>query len=144
LRAAILDTDILSYVTDKRYPEVDATARQYLKVFRCFSVAAVTVSEMIKGITRKPDHSLELKEFLNEAETFEVFPLFREEAILAGQILGALLGTGKQIGPLDPFIAATAIENKRILVTNNTKHYQRIIDLGFQLEMTNWRNPERL
>jgi len=48
---------------------------------------------------------------------------------------------GQQIGHLDPFIAATAIANDRPLVTNNTKHYQRIVDLGFPLELENWREP---
>jgi predicted nucleic acid-binding protein len=56
-----------------------------------------------------------------------------QESILTGSILAELIRTGQQIGPLDPFIAETAIEADRPLVTNNTKHYQRVIDLGFRL-----------
>jgi tRNA(fMet)-specific endonuclease VapC len=139
LKAAVLDTDILSYVLDRRYPGVDAIARQYLKVFRHFSVSSISVAEMVKGIARKPDHAKELAAFLKEAELFEVYPLYVEESILAGRILGALLQSGQPVGPLDPFIAATAIENGRVLVTNNVKYYQRIADLGFPLELENWR-----
>jgi tRNA(fMet)-specific endonuclease VapC len=139
MKAAILDTDILSYITDNRYPEVSARAYQYLRVFRCLSVSSITIAEIIKGIARKHNHAQEMADFLKEAETLEVFPLYREEAVLAGQILGALLQSGRQIGPLDPFIAATAIENGRVLVTNNVKHYTRIVDLGFPLDLDNWR-----
>ena len=32
-----------------------------------------------------------------------------------------------------------SIANGRPLVTNNTGHYQRIIDLGFPLEIESWR-----
>ena len=66
-------------------------------------------------------------------------PFGANEAVLAGRILGGLIRSGTQIGPFDPFIAATAIECGRPLVTNNIKHYQRIVDLGFPLDLENWR-----
>lgn len=139
MKIAILDTDILSYVLDRKHSEVTAQARQYLRVFRRFSVSTLTLAESIQGIVKKPRYPDELAAFMKESETFEVFPLYREEATLAGHILGQLLRTGQQIGPHDPFIAATAIENDRVLITNNSGHYQRIIDLGFPLEIENWR-----
>lgn len=142
MKLAILDTDILSYVLDRKYPEVSAKARQYLRVFRRFSISMLTLAESIQGIVKKPRYPQGLADFTKESETFEVFPLFREEATLAGHIMGRLLQTGQQIGPHDPFIAAIAIENDRVLITNNTGHYQRIIDLGFPLELENWRQPE--
>ncbi len=67
---------------------------------------------------------------------------YDSETYLAGHILGALLQTGQPIGPHDPFIAATAIENDRVLFTNNTNHYQRIVDLDFPLELVNWREVQ--
>jgi tRNA(fMet)-specific endonuclease VapC len=36
-------------------------------------------------------------------------------------------------------IAAVAISNGLELVTGNTSHYQRIQQLGFTLNLTNWR-----
>ena len=122
MKAAILDTDTLSFVLDRKYPEVSSTARQYMRVFHAFSISSLTLADSIQGIVNKPRRPQELGEFLKEAETFEVFPLYREEAILAGHIMGALLNAGQPIGPHDPFIAATAIENDRVLVTNNTRH----------------------
>lgn len=139
MKAALLDTDMLSYVLDRKYPEVNEKARQYLRVFRCFSISTITLAESIKGLVNKPRHPQGLPNFLREMETFELFAVDRGEAILAGHIMGQLLQSGQPIGPHDPFIAATAIEQERVLVTNNVRHYQRIVDLGFPLELENWR-----
>ena len=66
----------------------------------------------------------------------DILPIETEEAVLAGQISAmAPKPRRPKIGELDSFIAATAIQYKRPLVTNNLKHYQRIIKLGFELEI---------
>jgi predicted nucleic acid-binding protein len=138
MRQAVLDTDILSYITDQRYPEVSARARQYYRVFRFFTVSAITIAEVVEGLARIRDHR-GIEAFLKGAEGFEILPVDLEEAVIAGQIIAALAIAGQKIGEQDPFIAAVAIANGRPLVTNNTGHYQRIIDLGFPLEIENWR-----
>lgn len=79
------------------------------------------------------------RDFLTFLEGCEVIPFDVQESVLTGAILAQLLRTGQQICPLDPFIAATAIEIGRPLVTNNTKHYQRIVSPGFPLQLENWR-----
>jgi predicted nucleic acid-binding protein len=140
MRQAVLDTDILSYLIDERYPEVVATARQYFRVFRYFTVSVVSVAEIIKGFEATQSYG-RLTDFIERIGGFELLPVGGDEGILAGRILGSLMRTGERIGPLDPFIAATAIESRRPLVTNNIRHYQRIVDLGFSLELENWRNP---
>ncbi|HEY3780436.1 MAG TPA: PIN domain-containing protein [Fimbriimonadaceae bacterium] len=139
MKQALIDTDMLSYVFDRRYPEVNEKALQYLRVFRCFSISVVTLAESIKGIVNNSRSPQTLADFMAKADTFETFDVQRAEAILAGNIMGALLKNGQPIGPNDPFIAATAMENERVLITNNIKHYQRIVDLGFPLELENWR-----
>src|SRR5438132_15931 len=123
---------MLSYILENRYPEVNAKAAQYLRVFRYFSISVITVCEIVEGLEANQDHAGSTA-FQKHIETFEVFPVETEEAVLAGQILGALSRVDQGIGDLDPFIAAVAIVNQRPLVTNNQKHYQRIIDLGFPL-----------
>jgi tRNA(fMet)-specific endonuclease VapC len=141
VKQAILDTDTLSYVLDRRFPEVTATARQYLRVFRYLSVSAATIAEVVRGF-EKVRNGLEVDRFLEDAEGFEVFPIGMAEAALAGEIMGALERSGLKIGREDPFIAATAIVNTRVLVTNNVRHYQRIVDLGYPLQLGNWRQVE--
>lgn len=138
MRQALLDTDILSYVIDDRYPEVTAQARQYFRVFRYFSVSAITVCEVVEGLELSHDH-VGLTDFLQRAKGFEILDVGMDEAVLAGKVLAALQRSGQKIGELDPFIAAVAIANGRPLITNNIGHYQRIVDLGFSLELDNWR-----
>src|SRR5580658_9003032 len=124
MRQALLDTDSLSYIVELRFPEVVESAKQYLRVFRYFSVCAVTIAEVIEGLESQGNFEGSAA-FLKRAEDFEVMPIETEEAVLAGQMLAALGRAGQKIGDLDPFIAASSIVNRRVLVTNNTKHYQR-------------------
>jgi len=138
LKQAILDTDTLSYVIDGRYPEVTAQAKQYLRVFHYFSISVVSVCEIIEGREAIQDYA-GIADFLKRVATFEIFSIDTDEAITAGEILGALSRTGQKIGDLDPFIAAVAIVNQLPLITNNQRHYQRIIDLGFALTLDNWK-----
>lgn len=115
-----------------------ATADQYLRVFRRFSVSAVTVTEIVEGLTRQGKTGA-ATEFLQDAEKYEILSIEAEEAVLAGQILGLLAREGQKIGDYDPFIAAAAITHGLPLVTNNVRHYQRIVNLGFPLVLDNWR-----
>jgi len=139
MRKSLIDTDTLSYVINRRYPEVESTAAQYLRIFRNFSVSAVTISEIVEGLESQANY-FGTSEFLELAEGFEIIPIETEEAVIAGRILGALTRADTKIGEMDPFIAATAIQYELPLVTNNTRHYQRIVDLGFPLELDNWRS----
>jgi tRNA(fMet)-specific endonuclease VapC len=138
MNRTILDTDTLSYILDRRHPEVVQTARQYLRVFRYFSISSVTVEEAISGYVGQRNVEGRSR-FLSQLEAFEVIPFDREEAQIAGDIVGSLKREGQSIGTLDPFIAATAIVNDRELITNNLRHYARIVDLGFPLRLNNWR-----
>lgn len=49
MRQAVLDTDILSFIIDQRHSEVSAHARQYYRVFRYFTVSAITVEEVVNS-----------------------------------------------------------------------------------------------
>lgn len=138
MNRSLLDTDILSYILDQRYPEVDETAKQYIRVYRHFSVSSATISEVVRGFQK--DGNFAAKEhFLELAENFEVVTFGFAESVLAGEIMGSLQRSGKKIGLLDPFIAATAIVSQFELVTNNTRHYNRIVELGYPLKLVNWR-----
>lgn len=57
----------------------------------------------------------------------------------ASKIYGELEKIGKPIGNNDPMIASIAIENQLALVTGNTKHYERIQELGYPLLLENWK-----
>jgi len=140
MKKAILDTDILSEVFKAKYRKVQRRANEYRDVFGHLTISAATVAEIIKGFQAIRDER-RLRTFLVFLKENEMISLRADEAIMAGRISGDLQRAGKPIGHLDPFIAATAVVHKLPLVTGNTRHFQRVIDLGYPLELQNWRLP---
>jgi len=64
-----------------------------------------------------------------------------EAAIVAARLYAVLEGKGTPIGRIDPLIAAIAIRQGLILATGNVAHYQRVQKLGFDLRLSDWRQP---
>ncbi len=56
---------------------------------------------------------------------------------LDGRGRAGMFGKGIRIEDMDLLIAATAIYNDMTLVTNNTKHFEHILDL----KLENWKRP---
>ncbi|GAX36554.1 PIN domain-containing protein [Nodularia sp. NIES-3585] len=69
----------------------------------------------------------------------EILSLDQSCAEISGLIQADLETSGQPIGLADVLIAATAIANNLVLVTGNTKHYQKIQVLGYPLIIDNWR-----
>lgn len=136
---SLLDTDIYSETMRARNPLVVAKAREYRLHNDHYTISSITLSELVKGFVRanREDQLRSLEEQLNGQE---ILPLDFTAAFLAGRILGALERAGQPIGRLDPFIAAIPIRHGLVLVTGNTRHFQRIVDLGFPLQLANWRD----
>ena len=63
-----------------------------------------------------------------------IVPITGREAFSAGNILGELRKKGEGIGLEDVLIAASAIANKLVVVTANTRYFSRI--KGLKVE--NW------
>ena len=63
-----------------------------------------------------------------------------DEGMIGGIIQGQLKRKGVTIGDIDPMIEATALNYALVLATGNIDDYQHIIDLGYPLELENWRN----
>ncbi len=135
----ILDTDIFSEVLAGRDTAVALQATTYLQESRRFTISALTVFEVQKGLTHvhRPKTS---REFTAHLPQLHVLPIRSEEAELGGVIHGLLKRQGQPIGEIDPLIAATAISYNLPLVTGNMEHYQRVVDLGFPLILRTWRS----
>ncbi|MCP4656082.1 MAG: type II toxin-antitoxin system VapC family toxin [bacterium] len=56
-------------------------------------------------------------------------------AVKASEIYAKLKSRGELIDDMDILIAATALENRLILVTENADHFQRITDI----KVESWR-----
>lgn len=96
------------------------------------AISAVTVTELFYGVEKAysgdpdayPRATGALEALLSR---FEVIPVSRTAAITAAQIIHELRSDGKALDDLhDVYIAATAIVNRLVLLTANTKHFERI------------------
>ena len=63
---------------------------------------------------------------------FEVVPFDSKCAHTYARIRGELEMTGKKIGPNDLIIAATALANNAVLVTNNVDEFKRVPGLSLE------------
>jgi tRNA(fMet)-specific endonuclease VapC len=135
---ALLDTDILSEVLKGRNPQVVAQAEAYLRHHAMLTVSVISVIEIVSGLQRVARLE-QLERFLQALDAMEVLPVDMESAVLAGRIDGDLLRTGQPIGRADPIVAAQAITHGLVLVTGNTRHYERVMALGYPLRIVDWR-----
>lgn len=95
----------------------------------CF-VSEMTIAELFYGASKsgRPSHFQDVQYILESFETLPVFPSFRTY----GEIKSQLEAKGMRIDDFDLLIGATAVYNSMILVTHNTKHFQRIPNLSLE------------
>lgn len=120
----MLDTDIASYLIKGRAQHIEAKLSQLAPSMVCVSV--ITQAELMYGIKRiGENHPLQqaVKQFLN---IVRVLPWDSEAANYYAQIRHQLTSNGQPIGDMDMMIAAHSLSANAVLVTNNTKHYERI------------------
>lgn len=128
----LTDTNICIYVMNERHPEV---VRKFSGVsIGEIGVSAVTIAELQYGVAKSgnPEKNQQrLNEFL---VPFEILPFGVEAARIYGELRTRLERSGRPIGPLDQMIAAHALSENLVLVTNNVREFQRVE--GLKLE--NW------
>jgi tRNA(fMet)-specific endonuclease VapC len=99
----------------------------------CISVIAR--AELMYGLKRLPQNhrlQLEVRRFLRMVR---VLAWGEEAADFYADIRHQLVSTGQPIGELDMMIAAHSLAVGATLVTNNTRHYERIT---LPLTLANW------
>ncbi len=138
MNRAILDTDILSEILKQKDPQVVRHSEAYRATFGVLTLSTVNVMEVVKGLHRL-QRPQQLVAFLTAISGEEILVLDFDSARLAGQIYADLEASGQPIGRADPMIAGIAIYHGLRLISGNTAHYQRITDLGYALQVENWR-----
>ena len=132
MKESLIDTDILSYYF-RGNPEVVSRFNMYLDNFDRINISLITYFEILSGLLVK-DSKGKLKMFESFCSTSTIINPTVLSASIAAQTVARLHKNGTIIGNQDILIAATAIENNLILVTNNEKHFSRIENL----EIENW------
>ncbi len=133
----LLDTNICIFLLNQRggfehiVQRLDGMNREDIGIF------AITVAELEFGIAaskKQSDNAKRLERFLLD---FEVIDFSRASAAVYGPIRSSLQAQGTPIGPMDFLIAAHSLSLNAILVTNNTREFERVP--GLQLE--DWTLP---
>ena len=128
----LIDTNICIYIMNKRPVAV-------IKKFKQFElgeigISTITVSDLQYGIVKskyRKKNEFRLEEFLTP---LEILTYDQTAARVYGDIRFQLEKLGKPIGPLDLLIAAQAISQDLVLITNNDKEFKRIK----KLKVENW------
>ena len=126
----LLDTDISSYLIRGDRSEVtDAFVTSFPNV----CISTITVAELQYGAMKRNSLIItqKVQAFCN---LVQCIGWNAEAAIVYAQLRNELETQGNLIGSMDMMIAASAIVENDILVTNNTAHFSRI----HNLKLANW------
>lgn len=100
------------------------------------SISTITVMEVLYGFALNASAKRRFsKAFHSLTSTVRVIPFDREAADEAASIRAHLKVRGTPIGPWDLLIGATAAAHDCILVTSNTREFERISTLSVE----DWR-----
>ena len=123
----MLDTNIISYIIKNRdfalIDKFEEMSKEYI-----IAVSSITVAELLYGVMKKNSKKLEVavNEFLLPLQRLT----FDENASYSYALIRTNLESkGLIIGSNDLFIAAHAKSLDAVIVTNNTREFERIEDL---------------
>ncbi|RKX91262.1 MAG: VapC toxin family PIN domain ribonuclease [Spirochaetes bacterium] len=120
----LIDTNICIYIMNNHPPQVIRKFRE-IGAGNIF-ISSITISELQYGVFKSNQiekNTKRLEEFLRP---FELISYGEKASVFYGEIRSYLEREGKTIGPLDMLIAAHAISEKLILITNNEKEFKRV------------------
>jgi tRNA(fMet)-specific endonuclease VapC len=98
-----------------------------------FIISAINYYEITRGLTL-PKYQKKLGRFKAFLSKTEIIMLNMEILDTASEIYQQLKPQGKLIEDADTLIAATALYEQAVLVTDNTKHFARVLNLNLE----NW------
>ena len=129
----MLDTNICSFIMRERPLHLLKVLQAHVENKDRIVVSAITYAEMRFGAIGKkasPKHNVIVDEFMSRIDS--VFAWDQDAVEASAVIKNNLSDKGTPIGANDTAIAGHAIASDCILVTNNTREFERVIDL--QLE----------
>lgn len=127
----ILDTDILIYFL-KGYEQV---VTHFINTPpEKISTTIINHTELLFGAynsERKKQNLTKVRPFLDK---IDILPFCKDASVIFAEQKASLKKSGKLIDDMDLMIASIALKHQYVLVTNNTKHFERIK----KLKIENW------
>ena len=127
----IIDTNTLIYF----FKGMGSVPVKFLEVSpKDIGIPSVVLYELEYGIAKSTSPRKRQAQLKELCSLVEILPFESEAARFSASIRANLEKRGTPIGPCDVLIAGTALANKGILVTNNTKEFTRVP----KLKLENW------
>ena len=127
----LLDTDIVIYSL-KGHPAVKKNLERNLHA--ALKISVVTLMELYYGAYKSQKVTSNLSKIKNIEDAVEIIPIGRESAEVFAMLKAGLEKSGTPLDDFDLILAACALANDLVLVTNNVKPFERIEGL----RLTNW------
>jgi tRNA(fMet)-specific endonuclease VapC len=128
----LLDTNICIYIICKRPIQILEKIEQIPPHQICLS--AISLGELAYGVSKSDHREQNQQALIQFASGFNILDFNSTDAEIFGIIRAYLERQGKVIIPYDLQIAVQALSRNLILVTNNTKEFERVP--GLKIE--NW------
>lgn len=132
IKNVLIDTDILSYFF-KGNKIVRDNFNYYLNHDKTLFISIITYYEILSGLYYN-DSLKKLTIFENFIQFCNILPLTEKSIKISASIYSSLRKEGNPLDDIDILIAGVAISENFILITNNEKHFNRIIGLDIE----NW------
>lgn len=132
MKRCTLDTNIITAFLKNDLQAVERTS-DYLEFFDKLTINIISYYEILRGLK-----DLGNKEKIERFEDFirenELISIRKETVEKAAEIYAYLKKEGNLIEDADILMAATAIVEELVLITNNIRHFKRVKDL----KLDNW------
>lgn len=128
----MLDTNICIYAIKNKPEKVLNTLKEKMNDGICIS--AITLAELAHGVEKSAARDKNRAALLRFLSILTVLPFGDLAAAEYGAVCADLQRKGTPIGTMDMLIAAHAKTEGLILVTNNTREFERVDELNLE----NW------
>lgn len=128
----MLDTNICIYAMKNKPEKVLQRLKEEINDGVCIS--SITLAELEYGMKHSSNPAKNEQALLRFLLPFDVLPYGAAAASEYGEIRAYLQKAGTPIGAMDMLIAAHAKSEDIVLVTNNTREFDRVVGL----ELENW------
>ncbi len=132
----LIDTDISSYIIKHKPTQVKAKFDSL--TLNSLAISAITQAELLYGLKKLPENHQLHEQVQRYLLLIPVLDWTANAGAYYADIHHHLRSTGQTIGEMDMMIASHALAINAVLVTNNNKHYQRIVDMDIGLQIENW------
>ena len=122
-----LDTNICIYFLKGTHPLVKIRLMEHGP--QDIKIPAIVKAELLYGAVKSTKREENQKRVTRFLEPFEIVPFDDSATAFYADIRSQTEARGTPVGPNDLIIAATVLSQNGILVTNNTKEFQRIQEL---------------